>query len=309
MTSVAATSALASRARDVPTAASADLSLADAYAACTAIGVASGSNFVHLFRLLPADRRRGLDALYAFCRLVDDAADVAAGADGVAELAAWRQELTRVFDGVPTHPVGMALADTVHRFDVPREHLLDIIAGVAMDLEQRRYETFVELRRYCHHVAAAVGLATLPILGCRSAESRQYAERLGVGLQLTNILRDLAEDAERGRIYLPREDLARFGYRERDLTTHVANEAFGKLMAFECERAGALFREARARISPVDQRRLAPAEGMRLVYQRLLTRIRRRPEAVFGPRLAVTRAEKMACLLAAWVRSVWRGPS
>ncbi len=284
-------------------------SLTDAYAACTAIGVASGSNFVHLFRLLPTERRRGLEALYAFCRLVDDTADARAGGEGATELDAWRRELTRVFDGVPTHPVGVALADTVRRFDVSREHLSDIVAGVAMDLEQRRYDTFDELRGYCHRVAAAVGLAALPILGCRSAPGRSYAERLGVGLQLTNILRDLAEDAERGRIYLPREDLQRFGYGERDLTTHVANEAFAALMAFECERAAQLFREARVGIVPADRRALAPAEGMRLVYQRLLARIRRRPEAVFGPRLRVTRVEKVACLLAAWARSAWRGSS
>jgi len=308
VTSIAATSHVGSPALETTTAHGSRPSLTEAYAACTAIGVGSGSNFVHLFRLLPAERRRGLDALYAFCRLVDDAADVAAG-NGAAELAEWRRELTQVFDGAPTHPVGVALADTVQRFDIPRQHLADIVTGVAMDLEQRRYETFDDLRRYCHHVAAAVGLATLPILGCRSAESRQYAERLGVGLQLTNILRDLAEDAERGRIYLPTEDLERFGYRERDLTTHVTNEAFGKLMAFECARARTLFGEARASIAPEDRRALAPAEGMRLVYQRLLSRIRRRPAAVFGPRLRVTRAEKVACLLVAWVRNAWWGRS
>lgn len=280
-------------------------SLIDAYAACAVITAASGSNFAHLFRLLPVERRRGLDALYAFCRLVDDAADAAGGVDGAALLAEWRRELTRVFDAVPTHPVGIALADTVRRFEIPREHLADIVTGVEMDLEQRRYETFDELRRYCQHVAVAVGLATLPIFGCRSAASREYAERLGVALQLTNILRDLAEDAERGRIYLPREDMRRYGYRERDLMTHVADEAFGKLMAFECQRASELFHEARASIAPADRRALAPAEGMRLVYQRLLARIRRRPEAVFGPRLSVTRGEKLACLVVAWVMSGW----
>jgi phytoene synthase len=279
----------------------AGLSAGDAYASCAAIATRSGSSFLQAFRLLPDERRRGLEALYAFCRLVDDAADEAT--DPAAALAGWRAELALVFAGTPRHPVGVALADTVRRFGIRRQHLDDVVTGVEMDLERRRYETFEELRHYCHHVASAVGLATVPILGCRGAASERYAESLGVALQLTNILRDLAEDAERGRIYLPLEDLRRFGYGERELLTHTRGDAFRALMAFECARAAALYREARAGLAPEDRRALAPAEGMRLVYQRLLARIRRRPEAVFGPRLGVSRGEKIACVATAWVRS------
>ncbi len=284
-------------------------SLSEAYAACAAIVAASGSSFARAFRLLPVERRQGLEALYAFCRLVDDAVDAGAGtgADARAVLATWRRELVLVFGGVPTHPVGMALADTVRRFGMARQPLDDIVTGVQMDLERRRYETFAELRRYCHHVAASVGLATLPILGCRSGESERYAVSLGVALQLTNILRDLAEDAERGRIYLPLEDLRRFGYRERDLMTHVVEGEFRRLMAFECERAAEFYRAARRELVARDRRVLAPAEGMRLVYERLLARIRRHPEAVFGPRLAVSRAEKVGCVAVAWARGLLGG--
>jgi phytoene synthase len=275
--------------------------LVAAYAECARVTRESASSFAQAFRLLPEERRRGLEALYAFCRVVDDAADE--GGDGAAALAAWRAELGRALGGTATHPVAVALGDTVRRFGVPARHLEEILTGVEMDLRRRRYETFDELRRYCYHVAAAVGLASLPILGCRSERSRAYAEALGVALQLTNILRDLAEDAERGRIYLPLEDLRRFGYRERDLLTHTRGAAFRALVAFECERARALYRAARAAVTPADRRALAPAEGMRLVYQRLLARIAARPEAVFGPRVGVPRVEKALCAAIAWLRA------
>ncbi len=272
-----------------------------AYAECARITRASGSSFHHAFRLLPAERRRGLDALYAFCRVVDDAADEHRAA--APALAAWRDELARALIGTATHPVALALGDATRRFGISAVHLGEIVDGVGMDLEHRRYETFDELRRYCYHVAAAVGLAALPIFGCRDPGSRAYAEALGIALQLTNILRDVAEDAERGRVYLPLEDLRRFGYRERDLLTHTKNAAFRALVAYECARARELFAVARAALPRCDRRALAPAEGMRLVYQRLLARIAARPDAIFGPRVRVPLVEKVACTALAWVRT------
>jgi phytoene synthase len=275
--------------------------LAAAYVECERIARASSSSFTLAFRLLPHERRQALAALYAYCRIVDDAADESR--NPAAALAAWRTELVRLRDGTPTHPVAVALADAVRRFAVPTQHLEEILTGVEMDLAPRPYETFDELRRYCYHVAAAVGLAALPIFGCRDLQSRAYAEALGVALQLTNILRDVAEDAERGRIYLPREDLRRVGYRERDLRTHVRNDAFRALVAFEVERTWGFYREARANIAARDRRALVAAEGMRLVYQRLLARIAANPDAIFGPRVRVPVAEKALCALAAWLRS------
>ena len=272
-----------------------------AYAECGRIVRASGSSFHQAFRLLPHERRRSLEALYAYCRVVDDAADD--GGDAAARVTWWRGELDRVLAGAPTHPVGVALADSLRRFAIPTQHLVEILDGMAMDLAPQRFATFGELRRYCYHVAAAVGLATIPIFGCRDPRSRDYAEALGIALQLTNIVRDVAEDAERGRVYLPLEDLERFGYSERDLVTHTRNDAFHALIAFECARAREFYAAARAALTPTDRRALAPAEGMRLVYQRVLTKIAAHPEAVFGPQVRLPRWQKALLAGVAWLRT------
>ena len=283
-----------------------------AYAECGRIVRASGSSFHQAFRLLPLERRRSLEALYAYCRVVDDAADAGTvdgkAAGGRPAIDEWRRELDRILADAPTHPVGVALVDSIHRFAIPTQHLREILDGVAMDLTPQRFATFTELRRYCYLVAAAVGLATIPIFGCRDPRSRDYAEALGIALQLTNITRDLAEDAERGRIYLPEEDLRRFGYSERALVTHTRNDAFRALIAFECTRAREFYAAARAALTPTDQRALAPAEGMRLVYQRVLAKIAAHPEAVFGPQVRLPRWQKAALAGFAWLRTrVLRG--
>ncbi len=275
--------------------------LADAYAECERIARASSSSFTAAFHLLPAERRSALAALYAYCRVVDDAVDESD--HPAAALAAWRRELARMQEGTPEHPVAVALADAARRFAIPFRHLDEILIGMEMDLSPRAYETFEELRRYCYHAAAAVGLATLPIFGCRDVESRAYAEALGIALQLTNILRDVAEDAERGRIYLPREELRRFGYSERELRASVRNDAFRALVAFQVGRARDFYRAARQRIVPRDRRALVAAEAMRLVYQRLLARIASDPDAIFAGRVRVPVAEKVLCVAAAWLRS------
>lgn len=275
--------------------------LAAAYAECGRIVRASGSSFHQAFRLLPIERRRSLEALYAYCRVVDDAADEAAA--GAAALDWWRGELQRVLAGAATHPVGIALADSVERFAIPPRHLEEILDGVAMDLTLRRFATFGDLRRYCYHVASAVGLATIPIFGCRDPRSRDYAEALGIALQLTNILRDLAEDAERGRVYLPLEDLVHHGYGERDLMTHKRGAAFEALVGFECGRAREFYAAARAAVTATDARALAPAEGMRLVYSRVLARIARDPGRVFGPQVRLPKYQKAFWAVVAWLET------
>ena len=272
-----------------------------AYAECGRIVRASGSSFHQAFRLLPDERRRSLEALYAYCRVVDDAADD--GGDAAAAVARWREELARVLAGTPTLPVGVALADSIARFAIPPQHLGEILDGVAMDVVPQRFATFAELRRYCYLVASAVGLATIPIFGCRDPRSRDYAEALGIALQLTNITRDIAEDAERGRVYLPQEDLRRFGYSERDLFTHTRNDAFRSLVAFECARAREFYGAARAALTPTDRRALAPAEGMRLVYSRVLGKIAADPDALFGPQIRLPKWQKAALAGWAWLRT------
>src|SRR5439155_695463 len=188
-----------------------------------------------------------------------------------------------VYAGRPRHPIGVALADTAERFAIPREHFEAVIAGVEMDLRRNRYETWEdELAEYCYRVAGAVGLVCIQVFGYRNPSARQYAVELGLAFQLTNILRDVAEDAQRGRIYLPRADLRRFGCREEDVLVGHCTEAFRQVMAFECARAGEHYGRARFLLAEEDRQSLAPAEAMRLIYEQLLRRLMFRHYPVFA---------------------------
>ena len=282
--------------------------LASAYEHCEAVTRRASSNFYWGFRLLPHDRRRALCAVYAFCRAADDIADEpGATADPAADpgplLERWREELERVYAGTPRHPIGVALADTVERFAIEREHFQAVIAGVEMDLSRDRYETWEnDLEDYCYRVAGAVGLVCIQVFGYRNPSAKQYAIELGLAFQLTNILRDVADDAQRGRIYLPRADLRRFGCREEDVLVGHCTEAFRNVMAFECARAGEHYGRARFLLAEEDRQSLAPAEAMRLIYEQLLRRIMFRHYDVFGPKVRLTRPEKAGLAVAAWVR-------
>src|SRR5882762_465498 len=282
--------------------------LAAAYEHCEAVTRRASSNFYWGFRLLPHDRRRALCAVYAFCRAADDIADEpGAATDHVADsgrlLDRWREELARVYAGRPRHPIGVALADAVERFGLAREHFEAVIAGVEMDFSHDRYESWEEdLEEYCYRVAGAVGLVCIQVFGYRNPSARQYAVELGLAFQLTNILRDVAEDAQRGRIYLPRADLRRFGCREEDVLVGHCTEAFRQVMAFECARAGEHYGRARFLLAEEDRQSLAPAEAMRLIYEQLLRRIMFRQYDVFGPKIRLTRPEKAGLAVAAWVR-------
>lgn len=278
--------------------------LAAAYDHCELVTRRASSNFYWGFRLLPHDRRRALCAVYAFCRSADDMADEAgAPSDAATLLARWRDELEAVYTGRPRHAIGVALADTVARFAIPREHFEAVIAGVEMDLHRERYETWEgDLETYCYRVASAVGLICIEIFGYQNPSARQYAVELGLAFQLTNILRDVAEDARRGRIYLPRADLRRFECREEDVVVGHCTAAFRQVMAFECARAGEHYGRARFLVAEEDRQSLAPAEAMRLIYEQLLRRIMFRHYDVFGPKVRLTRPEKAGLAVAAWVR-------
>jgi 15-cis-phytoene synthase len=275
-----------------------------AYEHCEMLTRRASSNFYWGFRLLPHDRRRALCAVYAFCRAADDLADEPGrDTDPRRLLAHWREELERAYAGRPVHPVGVALADTVARFAIPREHFDAVIAGVEMDLDRDRYETWEgDLEQYCYRVAGAVGLVCIEIFGYRDASARQYAVELGLAFQLTNILRDVADDAQRGRIYLPRADLKRFGCREEDVLVGHCTDAFRQVMAFESARAGEHYGRARFLLAEEDRQSLAPAEAMRLIYEQLLRRIMLRHYDVFGPKVRLTRPEKAGLAVAAWMR-------
>jgi phytoene synthase len=282
----------------------ADLSAAQHY--CHDVTRRSGTSFYNAFRLLAPERRAGLEAVYAFCRFVDDIADDETKGNPAVLLARWREELDRVWAGTSEHPIGVALQDAVQRFHLPRQPMDDLIDGVAMDLKRRRYDTWDELEQYCYRVASTVGLLCIEIFGRRHAQTRQYAIDLGIAFQLTNILRDVREDAQRGRIYLPLEDLARFGVSEEELLAARWTPAVGALLAFECGRARAYYLRAKTSIVHEDERALAPAEAMRLIYERLLHRIESRRFDVFAERVTLPTYEKVGLALAAWGRSQLR---
>lgn len=273
-----------------------------AYQYCREVTRRSSSNFYYAFRLLPAERQDGLCAVYAFCRFVDDLADEGR-IDASQLLARWRAELRSVYAGTPTHPIGIALADTVRRFSIDERHFHDLIRGVELDLTRQRYATFDELYEYCYLVASTVGLVCIEVFGHQQASARDYAVDLGIAFQLTNILRDVLEDARRGRIYLPLEDLRRFECSEDELLRARYSRRVGALMAFECGRARAYYMRARGALAPEDRLALAPAEAMRAIYERLLARIEARHFDVFGPRVTLPAYEKITLALAAWGRA------
>jgi len=270
------------------------------YAHCAEVTRQSSSNFYYAFMLLPAERRRALYAVYAFCRFVDDIADDGAAAQPAVLLERWREELRKVFSGAVERPVSRALAANVRRFNIPQRYFEEVIDGVEMDLTRKRYATFAELSLYCRRVASAVGLICIEIFGYRNSATRVYAERLGLAFQLTNILRDVREDAARDRIYLPLEDLERFGVTEKEILQSAYTPGFNQLMEFEAARARQFYQEAAAALAPEDKSSMVAAEGMRLIYSALLERISRSGYRVFDRRLSVSAPRKLLLVGRAW---------
>ena len=262
-----------------------------------------GSSFHYSFGLLPRDQRRGIETVYAFCRVVDDLADEAAGSPGAAarELLVYREEIARCFGGRPTRPVTRALKECIDRFGVERRPFDDLLDGVQMDLHTMRYRSFDDLRLYCYRVASTVGLICLPIFGCRHPKSRDYAVELGIALQLTNILRDIKNDADRGRIYLPLDEIAAGGYSEAELLAGVQSAAWVSLMRRQVERARGQFARAAALLPEADRRRLLAAEVMAAIYRRLLRRLEEDGFRVFERRVRVPRLQQIGVALRAYL--------
>jgi phytoene synthase len=274
----------------------------NAAAYCRKLTARSRSNFYYAFLFLPRERRQALEAVYAFCRLVDDVVDEEAPPEQKhAELARWRRELDAVFapPGAlpPEHPVAARLRQAVARFAIRREDMEAVIAGCAMDIETTRYQTWDELRLYCYRVASAVGLMCIEIFGYSSPRARDYAIDLGIALQLTNILRDVSEDARRGRIYLPLEELRACGVREEELARGERTPGFLRLMRANAQRARAHYLRARAAIGVGERRRLVIAEIMGDIYYQILLRLEDSDFDVFGKRTVVRRRRKMAIAL------------
>jgi phytoene synthase len=267
----------------------------------------SRSNFYYAFLTLPRRRRQALYALYAFCRTVDDLADLAVerGANPATlrgELGAWRREVARCYqpDGAPEHPIAERLAAAVQAFALPREALDAIIDGVEMDLDGVRYARAEDLYPYCYRVASAVGLAAIEIFGYTDRRARDYAVNLGIALQLTNILRDVGADARAGRVYLPQADLRAFGVGEDDLRAGRHTPAFVSLMERQAGRARHFYRRARAAFPSVDAGSLVAAEVMGHIYFALLRQIEARRFQVFGERITVPTHRKVGIALRCW---------
>ncbi len=258
------------------------LTRGESYAWCERLARREAGNFYHAFRILPADQRRAMCALYAFMRLTDDLADGPADpADKAGQLERWRQQLHQALQGDDLHSIHPALRHVVHTYGIPPRYLEDVLDGVSMDLEISRYDTFADLYRYCYHVASAVGLACIHVWGFRGEQALKQAESAGIALQLTNILRDLGEDHARGRIYLPREDLARFGYGEECLGQRLRDERFHELMRFEVSRARTYYQAAEPLVGALQPAGRAVFLVMLRTYRGLLEAIVRRDYDVF----------------------------
>ncbi len=236
-----------------------------------------------------------MEVVYAYCRAMDDVVDRAGAIPEEAqrELNRWRQELACSEAGFPTHPIAVALREVRRRYSIPMEYFEKLILGVEMDLHRRRYATFEELKLYCEHVASVVGLISVRIFGCRHPETDRYATCLGIALQLTNILRDLKEDAEQGRVYLPLEDLRRFGCSEQQVLEGRFSESLRAVMEFQTEKARNFFQQAAEALRMGgEEGRLLPARIMGRIYARLLQRIEDCGYDVFSRRVSIPIGEQ-----------------
>ena len=269
---------------------------------CQQKAAASGSSFYYSFLFLPAERRRAITALYAFCREVDDVVDETTEAQvAAAKLAWWRLEVSNLIAGNPQHPETRALAVFKDRFSIGQERLNEIIDGMEMDLTQTRYLDWAGLERYCHRVAGAVGLLAAGIFGYREPRTLDYARELGTAFQLTNIIRDVGEDARKNRIYLPMADLKEFRVPAADILQARETPEFGRLMAFEAARARAHYDKAMQTLPDADRREQRPGLIMAAIYRTLLEEIERDGFHVLTRRTSLTPLRKFWIAWRTWI--------
>jgi phytoene synthase len=261
---------------------------------CQQKTVQSGSSFYYSFLFLPPERRRAITALYAFCREVDDTVDETHD-QSVAriKLAWWRTEVSAMYKGSPTHPVTQALQPHLAPYDLKEQHLQAIIDGMEMDLDQSRYLDYAGLRKYCWHVAGVVGILSASIFGASNPQTLQYAEKLGLAFQLTNIIRDVGDDARKGRIYLPVNELQQFNVTAADILNFRHNEKFEALMKFQSDRARAVYAEAFALLPKEDRRAQRPGLMMAAIYRTVLDEIELDHFKVLNQRISLTPLRKL----------------
>ncbi|NOT23961.1 MAG: presqualene diphosphate synthase HpnD [Nitrospiraceae bacterium] len=282
-------------------------SITDAQAYCTALTKKSGSNFYYSFLFLPKKRRAAMYTVYAFCKEVDNAVDEPpAGSNPHEELLRWQNELDAAYRGTPTFPVTISLADHIKELSIPRAYFVELIKGVEMDLVASRYPSFQDLSLYCYRVASVVGLICLHVFGPTSARAQDYAVNLGMAFQLTNILRDIGTDAAQGRVYLPQDDLEKFGCTDQAILQRQESTELRKLLHFETARAHEYYAKAQASFDALpaqDQRALTVAEIMRAVYFRILKKIEEPGHRIFGQRARIGTIRRLAVALGVWLRS------
>lgn len=269
---------------------------------CQQKAAASGSSFYYSFVFLPPERRRAITALYAYCREVDDAVDETSDPRvAQAKLAWWHDEIDRLFRNEAQHPVTRALTPHLSTCGIARDRLLLVLEGMAMDLQQNRYLDYAALARYCHYVAGVVGELAAGIFGVTDERTFEYARKLGLALQLTNIVRDVGEDARRGRVYLPLDDLQRHGVKVADLLACRYVEGYLPLMHFQAERARRAFAEALAALPDADRRAQRPGLIMGAIYAALLDEIERAQFRVLHQRIALTPLRKLWIAWRTWI--------
>lgn len=270
---------------------------------CQQKAVQSGSSFYYSFLFLPVERRRAITALYAFCREVDDTVDECSDVTIARnKLMWWRKEVKAMIEGNPSHPVTQALHPHLSTYSLEGKHLHAIIDGMEMDLDQTRYLDFPGLKRYCWHVAGVVGILSASIFGATRPETLQYAEKLGLAFQLTNIIRDVGEDARKGRIYLPVNELQQFNVTAADILNARHNENFEKLMRYQAQRAKSTYEEAFALLPAADRRTQRPGLMMAAIYRALLDEVERDGFHVLNQKISLTPIRKLWLAWKTYVR-------
>jgi len=264
----------------------------------------SKSSFYYAFNLLPAPKREAMNTVYAFCRKTDDIVDegVETNLQKYSMLLKWRTELENAFENNSEFPLLNKLATTISQFDIPVEHFFELIRGMEMDLQKTRYDSFDELKQYCYRVASTVGLMCIEIFGYKHKSAKNFAEDLGIALQLTNIIRDVAKDAKNNRIYIPLDEMRMFDYPESDLLNRVYNNNFISLMEYQANRAKTYFDKATHCLNFEDKASMFAARAMQHIYYRILERIIQAKYDVYNQNIKLSKFEKVGISLGVWVK-------
>ncbi len=262
----------------------------------------SNTNFYYSFLFLPSEKRKALYSIYALCRCLDDVADNTNNKLEASEsLLRWTEEINSLYTGIPSHAVTIELKPYIERYRIPQKYFLELIKGVEMDLTINRYSSFDELHKYCYRVASVVGLICSEVFGYKNAETLGYAVDLGIAMQLTNILRDIKSDADRGRIYLPSEDLKKYNYTETELLSSHYSEAFVDLMKFEAQRAWSYYKRAEQTLPREDRKTMAAGEIMRAIYSRILSKIEASNFNVYSNPPQLSKLQKIYIAFSTWI--------